>query len=50
MGLVTGILYEFLIRRLVILRPLFGLKIKARVSKARVLVPECAAAEGRESC
>lgn len=50
MGLVTGILYEFLIRRLVILRPLFGLKIKAWVSKSRVLVPECPAAEGRESC
>jgi len=47
MILVTGVLYEFVIRRIAFLRPLFGLKIKTMSGKPRVLVPECAPLDGR---
>jgi hypothetical protein len=47
MALVTGLLHEFLIRRISVLRPFFGLRIKRAVRKPPVLVTECAPAAGR---
>lgn len=44
---VTGALHEFLIRRVRVLRPLFGLKIRPRVHSASRLSPECVPASGR---
>jgi glucans biosynthesis protein C len=41
MTLITGVLYEFVIRRTAFLRPLFGLKVKSGTGKAQVMVPQC---------
>jgi len=47
MIIVTGGLYEFVIRRIPWLRPLFGLKIRPGSAGRRPVVPRCAPAAGR---
>ncbi len=47
MSLVTGGLYELVIRRVPVLRPLFGLRVRPRTVPTRLPVRPCASVEGR---